>query len=102
MNKTERLYNILRGLESNINRLRQDSARCESTNVDIYWKWVRYKPGTSDLSDIELHKDMSITECNILRVVENERHMKHQCALLGKLLYQYNLLLQDDLYRLFA
>lgn len=102
MNKIDNLEMVLDNLSKNIARLRQDSAKRESTNVNIYFKWIHYKTGSSYKGDSELHTDMLLTEYNNERIFQNERQLKHQVPLYTRLNEVYAELLCDDLTAKFA
>lgn len=102
MNKIDNLEKVLDNLSKNIAKLRQDSAKRESTNVNIYFKWIHYKAGSSYKCDSELHTDMQLTEYNNERIFQNERQLKHLEPLYSRLNEAYSKLLCDDLTAKFA
>ena len=101
MTRLDNLERAINGLESNISRLQCKIQSCESTNIDIYYKWIHYRPGSSSRCDIELHTDMLVTECNNSSIIDNERHLKAQLELHTKLLYIYGVMLQGNLDKIF-
>jgi hypothetical protein len=101
MTRLDNLERAIKGLESNISRLQRDNHKRESSNCDIYYKWIHYRPGSSSRCDMELHTDMLVTECNNCRIIDNERHLKAQLELHTKLLYIYGVMLKGSLDAIF-
>lgn len=89
MNKTDNLYSALRGLEKNMQKLRNEEYVLDYRIQEIFTEWM----------NAELDPDKKHLQCKLIeswnnRIAENERRLRFQKSLHSRLMEIY-----DDLLR---
>ena len=97
MNKTDNLYNVLRGLENNMSKLRNESRCLDYEIMKIFDKRIYAERMGKRIQDEEMHYDCRCIEMANDIIAKNERNIRFQHDLHAKLLSTYNELYSADL-----
>lgn len=102
MDKTDNLYNALRGLEKNMSRLANESRYLDYEIAKIFDKRMQAEKRGFKIQDDEMHYDCKYIEVANEIIATNERRLRFQRELHARLLETFNSLITADLKRIIA
>ena len=100
MDKTDNLYNALRGLEKNMSRLANESRYLDYEIMKIFSKRMQAEKKGFRIQDDEMHHDRKYIELANGIIARNERRIRFQRELHASLLETFNDLIAADLRRI--
>lgn len=86
MNKTENLYNCLRGIESNMQRLRTEERVLDYRIQEIFIDWMNAEQYGRRINQDRQHLQRKFIESCNNRIAEIERRLKFQGSLHARLM----------------
>lgn len=99
MNKTENLYNALRGLETNMQRLRNEESVLDYRIQEIFLRRMNAERFGRTINPDKQHAQCRFIEACNNRVHEIERRLRFQRSLHARMMEIYDDLLRADFAR---
>jgi hypothetical protein len=96
MNKTENLYNCLRGIEKNMQRLRTEERVLDYRIQEIFADWMNAEQYGRRINQDRQHLQCKFIESCNNRIAEIERRLKFQGSLHARLMDIYDERLRAD------
>lgn len=96
MNKTENLYSALRGLEKNMQKLRNEEYVLDYRIQEIFTEWMNAERFGRKMDPDKTHLQCKLIESWNNRIAENERRLRFQRSLHSQLLEVYGGLLKVE------
>lgn len=96
MNKTENLYSALRGLEKNMQKLRNEERVLDYRIQEIFADWMNAEQHGRRINQDRQHLQCKFIETCNNRIAEIERRLRFQRSLHARMMGTYDILLRAD------
>lgn len=96
MNKTDNLYSALRGLEKNIQKLRNEESVLDYRIQEIFTEWMTAERFGRTIDPDKQHAQCRFIESCNERIHEIERRLKFQRSLHSRMMETYSDLLRVE------
>lgn len=96
MNKIENLYSALRGLEKNMQKLRNEERVLDYRIQEIFATWMNAEQYGKHINSDQKHIQCKLIESWNERIAENERRLRFQRSLHARMMDIYDGLLRAD------
>ena len=96
MNKTENLYSALRGLEKNMQKLRNEERVLDYRIQEIFAAWMNAEQYGKKINPEKRHSQCKFIETCNNRIAEIERRLRFQRSLHARMMDTYDILLRAD------